>query len=162
MSITTKTGDDGETGLFNGGRVKKNDPRIIAIGELDELNSFLAGLNLESIQRVLMELSGVLAGADAKLTEILQAALNEMETKIKQMEDELPPLTQFIVPGGPDLAIRAYQARAVARRAERAVSALPGLPQNVLPYLNRLSDYLFLLARKFTHDANEEDKFWHA
>ena len=161
MSIVTKTGDSGQTSLYSMERVPKSHLRIEAVGTIDELNANLAGLHLEEIQEDLFYLGSILA--DTRTQEdavVLDMDLQIMEKQIGDMEGKLPPLKNFILPGGHPDAIRVHIARAVCRRAERIVSQIPGLPKNVLPYLNRLSDYLFMLARKLNHDHGVAETIW--
>lgn len=161
MSIVTKTGDQGQTSLYSGERVAKSDPRIEAVGALDELNAHLAGLGLESIQSELFSLGAAVADLRRKdEPEFLAAELKKMEEEIYEMEAELPPLKNFILPGGHALAIRAHEARAVCRRAERHLSQVQALPQNVLPYVNRLSDFLFMFARKLNFKEGISEVIW--
>lgn len=145
MSIATKTGDGGETSLLSGERVKKSDPRIHFVGSLDELNSHIGLLRLygadtivknEILEQVQKDLFALGAGKEPPAGQ-----LHKLETQLKILEAQLPPIRQFILPGGSLLACQAHVARAVCRRAER-LSPAPS------PYLNRLSDFLFLLARK--------------
>ena len=164
--IYTRTGDDGTTGLVDGSRRAKHDPRMAAIGEVDELNSALgfAALvvegetlaNLRRIQNDLFDLGADLAtpGDDFEPSEMVlrtvAAQVVWLERAIDAANAPLAPLTSFILPGGSEAAARVHLARAIARRAERAATALahaePVNPQ-ALGYLNRLSDYLFVLAR---------------
>lgn len=161
MSIVTKTGDQGQTSLYSGERVPKSDPRIEAVGALDELNAHLAGLGLESIQSELFSLGAAVADLRRKdEPEFLATELKKMEAEIYAMEAELPPLKNFILPGGHTLAIRAHEARAVCRRAERHLSQVQSLPQNVLPYVNRLSDFLFMFARKLNFKEGISEVIW--
>lgn len=169
--IYTRTGDDGTTGLVDGSRRAKHDLRLEAIGEVDELNSAVgfAALALEAdrsaalrrIQNDLFDLGADLAtplgdvgGADFNPSEmvlrIVPAQPARLEVEIDVLNAALPPLTSFILPGGSEGAARVHLARAIARRAERAATALAAAePVNpaALAYLNRLSDYLFVLAR---------------
>ncbi len=169
--IYTRTGDDGTTGLVDGTRRAKHDPRMVAIGEIDELNSAmgLATLAVEPdihaelvrVQNDLFDLGADLAtplGAfdtpDFAPTEvvlrIVAGQIDWLESAIDRHNAALPPLTSFILPGGSEAAARVHLARAIARRAERAVAALAAAePVNpaALIYVNRLSDYLFVLAR---------------
>ena len=163
MKIYTKTGDAGETSLFSGGRRAKHDPVMEAIGTADELNAVLGVLATEPldrtvaarlllIQRTLFDVGAALA--DAAATAPWAAAeeeCRELEAWIDEMETELKPLGEFIVPGGSRAAALAHLGRAVCRRAERRVVQLlsQGYPPatSVLPYLNRLSDALFVCAR---------------
>ena len=137
MSISTKTGDDGTTSLPSGERVPKSDPQIHFLGTLDELNSAIGLLRakdktapyLEQIQKELLK------------PDTFSENLKTLESQLKALEQELPPLKNFILPGGTEAAALAHLARTICRRAER-------LSPSPSPYLNRLSDYLFLVARK--------------
>lgn len=161
MSIVTKTGDNGETSLYSLERVPKSHLRIEAVGTLDELNAHLAGLQLEEIQRDLFALGAVLA--DTRSTALtFEHELATLEKELYEVESTLPPLQNFILPGGCPKAIRTHEARAICRRAERIISQIEGLPKNVLPYINRLSDFLFIAARKFNHDADVEEIVWNS
>lgn len=161
MSIITKTGDQGITSLYSGERVPKSDARIDAVGALDELNAHLAGLDLEHIQSALFTLGA--AVADMRRTEdeiILVEELTELENSAYEIEATLPPLMNFILPGGHPHAIQAHQARAVCRRAERLVSGLSTLPKNGIVYLNRLSDFLFVFARSINLKEGAKEVIW--
>ena len=169
--IYTRTGDDGTTGLVDGSRRAKHDPRMDAIGEVDELNSALGfaalavdGQTLTDLRRIQNDLFdlgadlatplGAIGGADFEPSEMVLRTVAVqvawLERAIDAANAPLSPLTSFILPGGSEAAARVHLARAVARRAERAATALaeaePVNPQ-ALGYLNRLSDYLFVLAR---------------
>jgi len=172
--IYTRTGDAGETSLLSGGRVSKDSARIGAYGTVDELNSLLGVIRceplperadgvLESIQESLFTVGAVLADRERKYPQNDAAwACGPLEDWIDEMESELPPLTNFILPGGSRAAALAHLARAVCRRAERRVQALAGenLPGGVLPYINRLSDALFVLARWLNLQVGVEDVTW--
>ena len=167
--IYTRTGDDGTTGLVDGSRVAKDDPRLIAIGEVDELNSAIgmaiAALGkgesaqaalLRTIQNDLFDLGADIAtpGDDFAPSEmvlrIVPAQVDRLERVIDALNEDLDPLRSFILPGGSPGAAHVHLARAIARRAERAaISAGRAAPLNpaALAYLNRLSDLLFVLAR---------------
>jgi cob(I)alamin adenosyltransferase len=169
--IYTRTGDDGTTGLVDGSRRAKHDLRMEAIGEVDELNSVVgfAAIALEAdraaalhrIQNDLFDLGADLAtplgdigGADFTPSEmvlrVVSAQPERLEAEIDALNAQLPPLTSFILPGGSEGAARIHLARAIARRAERAATALAASePVNpaALSYLNRVSDYFFVLAR---------------
>lgn len=169
--IYTRTGDDGTTGLVDGSRRAKHDARMEAIGEVDELNSAIGfaalaleadrGAGLKRIQNDLFDLGADLAtplgdvgGADftpsPMVLRVVTAQHERLEAEIDTLNAALPPLTSFILPGGSEGAARVHLARAIARRAERAATALAASePVNpaALAYLNRLSDYLFVLAR---------------
>jgi cob(I)alamin adenosyltransferase len=179
MKIYTKTGDTGDTGLFGGPRVSKDDTRVEAYGELDELNAVLGaararGLDaeldgiLEAVQSQLFALGAELAtppGAKAHsvVPAISPAWTRALEAAIDRFEAELPPLRHFILPGGSPPAADLHLARAVCRRAERRVVALhrrePVEPE-VLPLLNRLSDFLFVAARLANHRARVAEVPW--
>jgi cob(I)alamin adenosyltransferase len=159
--IYTRTGDAGETGLVDGSRVSKADPRLAAIGDVDEANSaigvaLLAALNDEAramLGRIQNELFDL--GADFATPDGIEGALRiqpdqvaRLEREIDRMNEELEPLRSFILPGGGPAAAQLHLARAIARRAERSAVAVPAALNPVaLTYINRLSDHLFVLAR---------------
>ena len=180
--IYTKTGDDGTTGLVGGARVAKNDPRMAAIGDVDELNSVLGVAicqlddakllkSLQVIQNDLFDLGADLAtpadeGDDFAPSEmvlrITPSQVERLESEIDAVNDGLDPLTSFILPGGSNAAAAIHLARATARRAERtAVSAAQVMALNpqALAYLNRLSDYLFVVARML-NNGGKSDILW--
>jgi cob(I)alamin adenosyltransferase len=180
VKIYTKTGDAGETGLVGGTRVSKHDPRVVAYGEVDELNAAL-GVVLASqpeaalrkllleIQRDLFALGAQLADRTAKVADKkAKAALGaervtRLEEAIDEREAQLPPLRAFILPGGAPLAAQLHLARGVCRRAERAISALAAaetLDPLLLVYVNRLSDLLFVLARRANQRAGVAEEQW--
>ena len=178
MKIYTRTGDAGQTGLFGGGRVPKDDARVAAYGEVDELNAALgvaraAGLGaLDEPCRVLQEqlftVGAVLATpretkADAHIPHVDPVWITAMESSIDTMEKELQPQRHFILPGGTPGSAALHLARTVCRRAERRVVPLfrEGLVDEVtLRFLNRLSDLLFVMARTVNHRAGVEDVKW--
>ena len=181
MKIYTKTGDTGETGLFGGGRVPKSHPRVAAYGEVDELNSAIGVVRatapaelfdreLEAIQRDLFAIGGHLATPDpAKVraalakAELGDARVVDLERLIDGADQELPPLTAFVLPAGTPKAAALHLARTVCRRAERTVVALAredDVPAVFLVYLNRLSDLLFTLSRVANHRAGHDDVTW--
>lgn len=181
MKIYTKTGDEGHTGLFGGGRVEKDHPRVEAYGDVDELNAFIGLARsiemmpridevLVPIQRDLFSIGALLATPDHdKMREQLQKAridderIAELERAIDECERELEPLRSFIVPGGTPKSSALHVARTVCRRAERRVVALNrevGLPELAIIYLNRLSDLLFMLARVANHRAGAGEVTW--
>jgi cob(I)alamin adenosyltransferase len=181
MKIYTRTGDQGDTGLFGGGRVPKNHPRVAAYGDVDELNSLLGVVRatppadwfeplLESIQRDLFSIGGQLATPDpAAVAKALAKAklsgerVTEFEHLIDQADAELPPLRAFILPAGTAKAATLHLARTVCRRAERSVVALAQdspVPELFVAYLNRLSDLLFTLARLANHRDGVADVTW--
>ncbi len=165
MKIYTKTGDTGSTSLFSGGRVKKDHLRVEAYGTVDELNSLLGVARassptvqtdewLETVQNHLFRLGSDLATPmDAKadwLVRIEAESIEWLESTIDQMTETLPALKNFILPGGCVASAHLQVARTVCRRAERVTVALAegeAVGEQVLPYLNRLSDWLFTLAR---------------
>ena len=176
--IYTRTGDDGTTGLVDGSRASKADARMHAIGDVDEANSAI-GVALASapdayrvmltrIQNEMFDLGADLAtpGDDFAPSEmtlrIVAAQVARLEEEIDAMNADLPPLTSFILPSGSPAVGALHLARAIARRAERsAVAAGAGVPLNplALAYVNRLSDHLFVLARRVAYDAGG-DVLW--
>lgn len=171
MKIYTRTGDRGETSLFGGARVPKNDPRIEAYGTVDELNSLLgvvlaieSDVQLLAVQRDLFEIGAHLASpGTSRFTGVDSSRIEELERGIDAMEAELAPLKSFILPGGTPAAAQLHVARTVCRRAERLVVALhdddPATLSSIT-YLNRLSDYLFVAARYANHKRGVEDVPW--
>lgn len=181
MKIYTRTGDEGDTGLFGGGRVRKDHPRVAAYGDVDELNSALGVVRatapaqlfdplLESVQRDLFAIGGQLATPDpAKVAKALEKAelseerVTEFERVMDAADNELSPLQAFVLPAGTPKAAALHLARTVCRRAERSVvslardSEVPGL---FVVYLNRLSDLLFTLARLANHRDGTGDVTW--
>jgi cob(I)alamin adenosyltransferase len=169
--IVTRTGDDGSTGLADGTRVSKADLRISVIGALDELNSHIGVLLAESlseevrqelsrIQHDLFDLGGALALPGAPFT---QDKLNRLDGSIKHFNADLPPLKEFILPGGSRAAALCHVARTQARCAERNYVTLmqcDGVPKDGLRYLNRLSDLLFILSRVINRNAEHPESYW--
>ncbi len=176
MKIYTRTGDDGTTGLFGGPRISKYDLRIEAYGTVDELNATvglvrtnpLEGLDpvLEAIQEELFELGADLAtplDAGVRVARVSPERSTELERRIDCLEADLAPLQSFILPGGSTAAAQLHVARTVCRRAERLVVRLAaenGTHPEVITYLNRLSDFLFVAARWANHAAGESDVTW--
>jgi cob(I)alamin adenosyltransferase len=171
--IYTKTGDDGETGLFGGSRVPKDDVRVTAYGEVDELNAavgFAASLEpqdfgaafLQTIQRDLFTIGAELAKAPSE-PRIGDPQIGMLEHMIDGHEAKLEPLKNFILPGGTPKAAAFHLARTVCRRAERAVVSLAReqeVSPSIVKYLNRLSDLLFVLARATNAQAGRPDVTW--
>ena len=170
--ITTRTGDAGQTGLGDGSRVSKDNARVRALGEVDELNSTLVLLAAEplppevadmlaEVQHDLFDLGGELSiPAHAMLTDEQVARL---DATIERWNGELPPLKEFILPGGARAAALAHVARTVCRRAERALVALGEAEKVSDParrYLNRLSDLLFIAGRRLNRHAGRGDVQW--
>lgn len=188
--IYTKVGDKGSTSLLGGQKVPKDDDRIAAYGTVDELNSVLgwarsaldaaarapgapaverlATLNadLENIQHWLFDLGGLLASnredrAKFKLAAFTPERVSWLESRIDAATAVLPPLKEFILPGGSEAASRLHVARTVARRAERRMIGLgEHIPENAIPFINRLSDYLFTVARWVNHKLGVADVVW--
>jgi len=178
MKIYTKTGDTGETGLFRGARVPKHDPRVDAYGNVDECNAML-GVALcyiqnQEIQEILSLIQNDLFEIGADLAtppqdqddtrwRIDQAMTTNLEHSIDRFEQQLPPLTNFILPGGSIAGAFLHYARTVCRRAERSVTKLAEQQQinpEVIRYLNRLSDLLFVLARAENHHSGSPETIW--
>ncbi len=179
MGIYTKTGDDGFTGLLGSGRVRKDDLRVEVYGTVDELNAALGvarahGLDSQA-DRLVAQLQDELFVVGSALADpspqgpfhnaITQQYVSRLESAIDGMEDELDPLTQFILPGGDLSAAQLHLARTVCRRAERlavTLSRQPGqaVPRDLIVYLNRLSDLLFVLARSVNRRAGVADVLW--
>ena len=147
--IYTRGGDAGETSLGDGSRVSKLDPLIAALGDVDELNSVLGwcAAGLDRIQNELFDLGADLSVPGGDRLRIEQRYVDRLEAEIDTANSRLEPLKSFVLPGGTETAARLYVARAVCRRAERAVLAVDGANPLVAVYLNRLSDLLFVLAR---------------
>ncbi|MEZ4336784.1 MAG: cob(I)yrinic acid a,c-diamide adenosyltransferase [Sandaracinaceae bacterium] len=179
MKIYTKKGDTGETGLFGGTRVSKASARVDAYGEIDELNSQLGVVRaakvdedvdalLGRIQSALLDLGAELAtrpGKEVAIAKLADADVEALEQAIDRSEQELAPLETFILPGGTMAAAQLHVARTVCRRAERAIvglSAVEGTETRpeVLRYVNRLSDLLFVLARLANRRAGVSDVPW--
>jgi cob(I)alamin adenosyltransferase len=180
MKIYTKTGDDGSTGLLGNVRIPKSHPRLECTGTLDELNAALglAGVvaspaslaeALRAIQSELFIIGSHLATPDghappASLPTFDESAISRLEQQIDSADAVLPPLRNFILPGGTEPAARLHLARTICRRAERVLVAFaqdrPINPQ-FLTYLNRLSDWLFTHARLANHQAGCADIPWH-
>lgn len=160
VKLYTKKGDRGQTSLFSGRLAAKFEPRVAAVGDLDELSASIglariayppANEFLRAVQRALYSISAIVSaeGRQIDLT-FNDAEIDALEAEIDRVTAELPPLREFIFPGEAEASCRLHMARAIARRAERGVAALtqPAPPKSVLAYLNRLSDLLFVLARQ--------------
>lgn len=177
MKIYTKTGDRGETGLFGGKRVRKSDTRINAYGTVDELNAYIGLIAdvqnsqtektfLREIQDRLFVLGSMLAAdpeKNMKVPQIQEQDIVKLEKSMDEMEKALPPLKHFILPGGHENVSYCHIGRCVCRRAEREVVALSDHEQVnelIIIYLNRLSDFLFVLSRKMALDLGVEEIKW--
>lgn len=178
MKLYTKRGDDGSTGLIGGARVSKDDPRVVACGNIDETNAAIGmvvanctddatGGTLRQIQSELFILGAELAAQKADRPELMvgDAHVARLEKWIDEVSAEVSPLKGFILPGGSEIASRLHLARAVCRRAERATVALARqqpVDRSALAYLNRLSDLLFALARLANAHAGVVETPWTA
>ncbi len=185
MKIYTKTGDNGTTALFGGTRVAKHHIRIESYGTVDELNSWLGLIRdqeinshsariLASIQDKLFTVGAILATDPEKATlkngkerlnipKITASDIELLEKEMDQMDAELPPMTHFILPGGHTTVSYCHISRTVCRRAERLISHLnttEPIDELVMIYINRLSDYLFVLARKLSSELQAEEIKW--
>jgi cob(I)alamin adenosyltransferase len=181
MRIYTKKGDEGTTSLFRGGRVPKDDVRVSAYGDVDELSATIGVALaasptdferqiLEDIQRDLFSIGALLATADHEEAEAAsakvvldQSRMAALEAAIDSATEALSPLEQFVLPGGSSKAAALHHSRTVCRRAERSVVTLSHaepFAHSVLPYLNRLSDLLFMLARLANQTAGIPDSEW--
>ena len=185
MKVYTKTGDKGTTALFGGSRVPKYHIRIESYGTVDELNSYIGLIRdqemsqiykdqLIHIQDKLFTLGAILATDPEKailkngkerlnIARIAEEDVAYLENAIDEMEKELPPMTHFVLPGGHTIVSYCHIARCVCRRAERLSTHLNDIEptdEMVLKYLNRLSDYLFVLARKLTFDLKADEVKW--
>ncbi len=177
MKIYTKTGDTGETSLFGGKRVPKDHLRIEAYGTIDELNSFLGVLfdsleddtqksQINAIQSNLFTIGSILAN-EGKTSEFIpdlnDSSIAILENAMDNMDEQLAALTNFILPGGHTVVSFCHIARCVCRRAERRLVELDHLElvdPKLIKYLNRLSDYLFVLSRKIAKDFNVKELIW--
>ncbi len=177
MKIYTRAGDDGTTGLIGGKRTSKADPRIDCIGAVDELNAAVGWVavagdgewvgKLRPVQNELFVIGSLLAWPDerppAHLPPLEESSVGRLEMEIDAATDDLTPLRNFILPGGTEISARLHVARAVCRRAERAVVGFSHdrpVPAVVITYLNRLSDWLFVQARWANAKANVQDIEW--
>ncbi len=181
MKVYTKTGDKGKTALVSGERVVKYDERVEAYGTVDELTAFLALLademrdvevlrnytaSIDYVNSILMSVEAHLAAGDNckyPLPEVSDKSIGALESEIDKMQEALPPLTNFTIPGGCKLNSMSHVCRTICRRAERraiVVSESHPLDANVLIFLNRLSDYLYLLGRTLTAHCGVEEMLW--
>lgn len=178
MKIYTKTGDAGQTGLFDGTRVPKSNARVSAYGDVDELSAWIGLARastsdaeiaswLEQIQRDLFALGSRLADPSHRIApRVTKAGVAEddvlrLEQWIDKLDGELPPLRRFILAGGTPQGAMLHVARTVCRRAERAIVALePAAEPEILRYVNRLSDLLFMMARAINHRAGTLELEW--
>ena len=168
MSLYTRTGDDGTTGMYGGGRVEKDSVRMHAVGDVDELNAgigLVASEKLQPLQALLFELGADLATPppSTAVRRLCDNDIARLETWIDQVDGENDPLRTFVLPGGSDISARLHLARAICRRAERSVTALHrdgGCSAETLVVLNRMSDFLFAMARSENKTAGVDDIPW--
>ncbi len=174
MAIYTRTGDKGKTSLFDGKRVLKSDKKVETYGTIDELNSAIGAASafikvrtinkeLEEIQNDLLEIGSSLAVSRTLPVDQLSKRPVEIEKLIDKLTKQLPPLNQFILPGGGKGGSLLHVARTIARRAERRVVGLSKteeVDEVIIVYLNRLSDLLFTMARFVNHKERQKEKIW--
>jgi len=170
--IYTRTGDDGTTGLADGSRINKTDARVEAMGELDELNSAIGLLvcaiedpqtreHLLDAQHTLFDIGGELAIPGHQIVDATRVAV--VEQNLDNLNAELSPLKEFILPGGSESSARCHLARSICRRAERRLCAVASVAETnpaAQQFVNRLSDYLFVLARTLNVRSGVEDVLW--
>jgi cob(I)alamin adenosyltransferase len=178
VKIYTRTGDKGETGLFSSVRISKDSPRVRAYGEIDELNSVLGlirassknrkiDLVLESLQKALFVAGADLASPTDEIHDvprITEEMVAGLEKVIDMFEERLPALKVFILPGGGETGALLHFARSVTRRAERSMVTLRKIEkvnENLIPYFNRLSDLLFVMARSVNYQEGVVEHEWH-
>ena len=178
MKIYTKTGDAGETSLFDNTRVSKGDPRVDAYGEVDELNAALGAaraaapdddlsIELEAIQKDLFAIGARLADPSHRIAarvtkvDVMDPQIARLEATIDRLDGELPPLRRFSLPGGSPAGALLHLARTICRRAERRVVSLADpVDPVIITYLNRLSDLLFVMARVVNHRSGVPETEW--
>jgi len=170
--IYTRTGDDGSTGLADGSRIKKTDPRVEAMGEIDELNSAIGLLvccvddattrgHLLDAQHTLFDIGGELAIPGHQIVDADRVSV--VEQNLDELNASLSPLKEFILPGGCEASARCHLARSMCRRAERRLCAVAEVAETnpaAQQFVNRLSDYLFVLARTLNSRAGVDDVLW--
>lgn len=178
MKIYTKTGDKGQTSLIGGTRVAKHHIRIEAYGTVDELNSWMGvirdSVSDDAVKKLVIDIQDKLFTIGShlasdpeksrmKLPEITDAHVTVMETAIDEIDKAVPPMKNFVLPGGHLSVSHCHVARCVCRRAERCIihlSETAPVEEVIIRYINRLSDYLFMLSRKLTHDLGAEEIPW--
>ena len=181
MKIYTKNGDRGKTSLIGGRKVSKHDLQVEAYGSIDELNSFMGLLKdyskndeinqvLFKVQLKLFTIGSILAQENTSTNSAILEKLNIsakdtnfIELQIDKLEKKLPKLSKFIIPGGHKLVSYCHVSRSICRRAERKITKLSdsiNLDSNILPYINRLSDFLFVLSRYFSKELDVKESYW--
>tara|TARA_B100001093_G_scaffold259360_1_gene247948 strand:+ start:249 stop:794 length:546 start_codon:yes stop_codon:yes gene_type:complete len=181
MKIYTKNGDRGKTSLIGGRKVSKHDLQVEAYGSIDELNSFMGLLKdyskndeinqvLFKVQLKLFTIGSILAQENTSTNSAILEKLNIsakdtnfIELQIDKLEKKLPKLSKFIIPGGHKLVSYCHVSRSICRRAERKITKLSDsvkLDSNILPYINRLSDFLFVLSRYFSKELDIKETYW--
>ena len=181
MKIYTKNGDRGKTSLIGGKKVSKHDLQVEAYGSIDELNSFMGLLKdyskndelnqvLFKVQLKLFTIGSILAQENTSSNSVILEKLNIsakdtnfIELQIDKLEKKLPKLSKFIIPGGHKLVSYCHVSRSICRRAERKITKLSDsvkLDSNILPYINRLSDFLFVLSRYFSNELDIKETYW--
>ena len=181
MKIYTKNGDRGKTSLIGGKKVSKHDLQVEAYGSIDELNSFIGLLKdyskndevnqvLFKVQLKLFTIGSILAQENTSSNSVILEKLNIsakdtnfIELQIDKLEKKLPKLSKFIIPGGHKLVSYCHVSRSICRRAERKITKLSDsvkLDSNILPYINRLSDFLFVLSRYFSKELDIKESYW--
>jgi len=181
MKIYTKNGDRGKTSLIGGRKVSKHDLQVEAYGSIDELNSFMGLLKdyskndeinqvLFKVQLKLFTIGSILAQENTSPNSTILEKLNIsakdtdfIELQIDKLEKKLPKLSKFIIPGGHKLVSYCHVSRSICRRAERKITKLSDsvkLDSNILPYINRLSDFLFVLSRYFSKELDIKESYW--
>ena len=172
--VTTKSGDKGNTSLGNGDRVSKSHPYVVLLGDIDELNCYIGNAitvckdqeilaDIQSIQQDLFNLGGEVSLPNSGTILIDKTRLDFLEERIDSLNKSLKPLEEFVLPGGHEFCSRIHIARSVCRRAERSCVAIIDLISETniwLPYLNRLSDYFFVLARFISSEQGSEEILW--
>ena len=181
MKIYTKNGDRGKTSLIGGKKVSKHDLQVEAYGSIDELNSFIGLLKdyskndevnqvLFKVQLKLFTIGSILAQENTSTNSAILEKLNIsakdtnfIELQIDKLEKKLTKLSKFIIPGGHKLVSYCHVSRSICRRAERKITKLSdsiNLDSNILPYINRLSDFLFVLSRYFSKELDVKESYW--
>ena len=171
--VTTKTGDKGKTGLADGSRVSKDSLRVHCLGSIDELNASIgfAGvllpikpeIDFKSIQNDLLNIGAEISIPNSEKDFLDQDRIDYLDKKIELINNDLPPLKEFILPGGNDVCSRMHLARSICRRAERDLVSLNNKEQispEILQYINRLSDYLFVVARLLIRISDKDEIQW--